>query len=119
MRPSAGLQLHSPSPAEAEALAAKLFSFADLLTVPAKTRQVLFEAVSSDRIVLALADTDADFRANILSSLTARARRLVENELAGAGAAPAKDVAAAKRAIVDTLLGLAERGAVELREEEA
>ncbi len=105
-------------PADAEALSAKLFKFDDLLTLPAKTRQALFESVSSERIVLALSDTDAEFRANILSSLTARARRLVENELAGAGASPPKDVAAAKRAIVDTLLAMAERGDVELRDDE-
>ena len=105
-------------PADAEALSAKLFSFDDLLTLPAKTRQALFESVPSERIVLALSDTDADFRANILSALTARARRLVENELANAGGAPAKDVAAAKRGIVDTLLSMAERGDVELREGE-
>ena len=105
-------------PADAEALSAKLFKFDDLLTLPAKTRQALFESVSSERIVLALSDTDADFRANILSSLTARARRLVENELAGAGASPPKDVASAKRAIVDTLLAMAERGDVELRDDE-
>ena len=105
-------------PADAEALSAKLFSFEDLLTLPIKTRQALFESVPSERIVLALSDTDADFRANILSALTARARRLVENELAGASGAPAKDVAAAKRGIVDTLLSMAERGDVELREGE-
>ena len=105
-------------PADAEALSAKLFSFEDLATLPAKTRQALFESVPSDRIVLALSDTDLGFRANILSSLTARARRLVENELASSAGAPAKDVAAAKRAIVDTLLAMAERGDVELRDGE-
>lgn len=105
-------------PADAEALSAKLFKFDDLLTLPPKTRQALFESVSSERIVLALSDTDAEFRANILSALTARARRLVENELASAGASPAKDVASAKRAIVDTLLAMAERGDVELRDDE-
>ena len=110
--------LRAERPADAEALSAKLFSFDDLVTLPTRTRQALFESVPSERIVLALSDTDAEFRANILSSLTARARRLVENELAGAAGAPAKDVAAAKRAIVDTLLAMAERGDVELREDE-
>lgn len=110
--------LRAERPADAEALSAKLFAFADLLTLPSKSRQLLLEAVPSDRIVLALADTDAEFRANILSSLTARARRLVENELAGAASAPAKEISGAKRAIVDTLLSMAERGEVELREGE-
>ena len=102
-------------PEEAEALRAKLFSFDDLVTLPPKTRQALFEKVPSDRIVVALSSADAAFRANVLSSLTARARRLVENELAGAGELPPKEVAAARRAIVDTLLAMADRGEVALR----
>ena len=107
--------LEAERPEDAEALKAKLFSFDDLTGLPQKTRQALFEKVASDKIVIALAGTDADFRTNVLSSLTARARRLVENELAGAADAPAKEVAAARRLIVDTLLGMAERGEVELR----
>ena len=107
------LQVERPD--EAEALRAKLFAFDDLATLPPKTKQALFEKVSSDRIVVALSSADAAFRANVLSSLTARARRLVENELAGAGELPAKEVATARRAIVDTLLDMADRGEVELR----
>ena len=111
--------LQADRPDDAEALRAKLFSFDDLVTLPPKTRQALFEKVPSDRIVVALSSADAEFRANVLSSLTARARRLVENELAGAGALPAKEVAAARRSIVDTLLAMAERGEVALRVEDA
>ncbi len=111
--------LEAERPEDAEALRAKLFSFEDLVTLPQKTRQALFEKVASDKIVTALSGKDAEFCANVLSSLTARARRLVENELAGAGAAPARDVAAARRLIADTLLAMAERGEVELRAADA
>ncbi len=107
--------LEADRPGEAEALKAKLFSFDDLVTLPPATRQALFEKVASDRIVMALSTASEEFRANILSALTARARRLVENELAGAGTPPAKEVAAARRTIVDTLLDMAGRGEVELR----
>ena len=109
--------LEADRPEHAEALRAKLFSFDDLIKLPPATRQALFEKVPSDRIVLALATSDADFRANMLSSLTARARRLVENELSNAGTPPARDVAAARRFITDTLLDMADRGDVELRSE--
>ena len=107
--------LQAERPEDAEAVRSKLFSFDDLVTLPPRTRQALFEKVPSDRIVVALASADAEFRANVLSSLTARARRLVENELASAGEVPVKEVAAARRAIVDTLLVMAERGDVALR----
>ena len=107
--------LEADRPGDAEALKAKLFSFDDLVTLPPASRQALFEKVASDRIVMALSTASEDFRANILSALTARARRLVENELAGVGNPPAKEVAAARRTIVDTLLDMAGRGEVELR----
>jgi flagellar motor switch protein FliG len=107
--------LEAERPEDAEALRSKLFTFEDLVRLPPKSRQVLFEKVASDRIVVALAGTNDEFRINVLSSLTARARRLVENELAGAANTPAKDVAAARRLIVDTLLTMAGRGEVELR----
>lgn len=110
--------LEAERPEDAEALRSKLFSFDDLVGLPQKTRQALFEKVPSDRIVVALAGTDPAFCANVLSSLTARARRLVENELAGAAASPARDIAAARRLIVDTLLAMAERGEVELRSDD-
>ena len=109
--------LEADRPEQAEALRAKLFSFDDLATLPAATRQALLEKVPSDRIVVALATADPDLRATMLSSLTARARRLVENELSSAGTPPAKDVAAARRFIADALLDMAERGEVELRTE--
>ena len=107
--------LEAERPEDAEALRSKLFSFDDLVTLPQKTRQALFEKVPSDKIVVALSGTDGEFRANVLSSLTARARRLVENELNSAGDAPPKEVTTARRLIVDTLLAMAERGEVELR----
>ncbi len=107
--------LETDRPEDAEALKAKLFSFDDLVVLPAATRQALFEKVPSDRVVMALSTATEEFRANILSSLTARARRLVENELAGIGTPPPREVAAARRLIVDTLLGMAERGEAELR----
>ena len=108
--------LEQDKPEEAEFLRSKLFAFTDLVKLPPKTRQVLFEKVPSDRIVLALVGMDEEFCANVLSSLTARARRLVENEMAGAGEAPQKEILASRRMIVDMLLGMAERGEVELHE---
>ena len=107
--------LEADRPEDAEALRAKLFSFDELVSLPPASRQALFEKVPSDRIVVALSTSDDEFRANMLSSLTARARRLVENELESVGSPPARDVAAARRGIVDTLLAMAERGEVELR----
>ena len=109
--------LESDRPEEAEVLRSKLFSFEDLVKLPQKTRQVLFEKVPSERIVLALIGTEEEFCTNVLSSLTARARRLVENEMSNAGSATPKSIAAARRTIVGMLLEMAERGEVELHDD--
>jgi flagellar motor switch protein FliG len=106
--------LEKDRPEDAEVLRSKLFSFDDLVKLPQKTRQVLFEKVPSERIVLALIGTEEEFCSNVLSSLTARARRLVENEMSSSGDAPPKEIAGARRAIVAMLLEMAERGEVEL-----
>lgn len=110
--------LSAERPEDAELLRSKLFTFDDLVVLPQKSRQTLFEKVASDRIVVALAGKDEMFCANVLSSLTARARRLVESELASATNVAAKDVAAARRFIVDTLLEMAAKGEVALRGED-
>ena len=106
--------LEEDRPEDAELLRSKLFSFDDLIKLPQKTRQVLFEKVPSERIVLALIGTSEEFCSNVLSSLTARARRLVENEMSSAGNAPQKEITASRRLIVATLLEMAEKGEVEL-----
>ncbi len=111
--------LETDRPEDAEVLRSKLFSFDDLVSLPQRSRQALFEKVPSEKIVVALSGKDMDFRTNVLSSLPARARRLVENELNSAGESPAREVAAARRYITDLLLGMADRGEVELREDGA
>ncbi len=100
-------------PEDAAQLRTKMFSFNDVVMLSVKARSVLFDKVPSEQIVLALRGTDAAFRDAVLSTLGARARRLVENEL-NSGSAPPKDIAAARKAISATVLDLIERGEIEL-----
>lgn len=100
-------------PDDAAVLRTKMFSFNDVVMLSAKARSVLFDKVPSEQIVLALRGTEAAFRDAVLSTLGARARRLVENEL-NSGGAPQKDIAAARKAISTTVLDLIERGEIEL-----
>ena len=79
-----------------------------------KSRLVLFEKVAPERMILALNGADPDLRELVLSSLTTRARRMVETELDGGEPAPPRDVGKARRAIAETALELAERGEIEL-----
>jgi flagellar motor switch protein FliG len=102
-------------PQSAEILKGLLFSFEDIFQMTPEARATLFDQVSSDRLVLALKGTEADFREAVLSVLPARSRRSVEAGLARNEAAPQRDVADARRAIVNAALELAGRGEIQLK----
>jgi flagellar motor switch protein FliG len=106
-------------PKETEALKSLLFSFEDIVKLPPKSRMILFDKIPTERVVLALQGTNADFRDFVLSSLASRARRLVENELNSGASASQRDIAAARRVICDLVLAMAERGEIELASAEA
>ena len=105
-------------PVDVAAVRSKMFSFNDVVTLPQKSKSVLFDRVSTEQITMALRGTDTAFRDTVLSALGARARRLIENELNGDGGS-AKEIAAARRAISTTVLQLVALGEIELHAEGA
>ena len=106
--------LSESRPKEAEVLKGLLFTFDDIVNLSQKARSVLFDQVPTERVVLALKGTDPEFRDLVLSSLAARAKRMVEAELTNGDAAPQRDVMKARRAIADLVLEMAEKGQIEL-----
>jgi flagellar motor switch protein FliG len=66
-------------------------------------------------LVLALKGTDLPFQSTVLSSLGARSRRMVEAELQGGSTASARDVADARRVIVDAVLKMIAKGDLDLQ----
>lgn len=104
-------------PVEAASIRSKMFSFNDLVNLPARSKSVLLDKVASDQIVLALRGTDAVFRDAVLSAVGARARRLIENELSSSGGS-AKETAAARRAISTLVLQLVAQNEIQLFEDE-
>jgi flagellar motor switch protein FliG len=105
-------------PKVAEVLRGLLFTFDDIIKLPTKSRLVLFDQIPTERVVLALKGTDANFRNSILSTLSSRARRVVETELSSGGPAPHREVVKARRMIADLALEMSERGELELNSEE-
>ena len=101
-------------PKDAAVLKSLLFSFNDLPRLSERARALLFDRASIDIVVMALRGTDADFRNFVLSSMPSRGRRLVEGELSSGAAAPARDIAKARKAIVDIVLAMAARNEIEL-----
>jgi flagellar motor switch protein FliG len=95
-----------------------MFTFDDIVKLQPKARSVLFDKIPTELVVLALKGTDIAFRDSILSSLAARARRIVDSELASGGPALQRDVLKARRMIADTALELSGNGEIELNSSE-
>lgn len=110
--------LTAARPKTAEILRKLMFTFDDISKLPPKARGVLFDKIPTELVVLALKGTNAAFRDSILSSLAARARRIVDSELATGGPALQRDVLKARRTIADTALELARGGEIELNSSE-
>jgi flagellar motor switch protein FliG len=108
--------IHEARPKDAALLKAMLFSFSDLPKLSERARALLFDRASIDIVVMALRGTEPDFRNTVLSSMPSRGRRLVEVELASGAHAPARDVAKARKAIADIVLGMASRNEIELNQ---
>jgi flagellar motor switch protein FliG len=106
--------LEQARPKDAAIVKTMLFSFNDLPKLSERARALLFDRASIDIVVMALRGTDADFRDTVLSSMPSRGRRLVEGELNSGAFAPPQDIAKARKAIADIVLGMASRNEIEL-----
>ena len=110
--------LASTRPKTAEALKNQLFTFDDLAKLSQRARGTLFDMVPADKVALALKGTSNEYREVILSSLSSRVRKMIEQELNNGQSVPARDVIAARRSIVDLALDHAARGEIEIRNQE-
>ena len=106
--------LEQTRPKDAAIVKTMLFSFNDLPRLSERARALLFDRASIDIVVMALRGTDADFRDAVLSSMPSRGRRLVEGELTSGASAPPRDIAKARKAIAEIVLGMASRNEIEL-----
>ena len=106
-------------PKEAEKVKALLFTFDDLIKLTPEAAVKVFEQVPAERTILALHGADPQLGELILSSLGARSRRMIEQELQSGAQPPAREVQKARRTIADLVLQMAERGQVDLHPEDA
>jgi len=106
------LEQHRPK--EAELVRGLLFTFDDIAKLSQAARLTLFDQVPPERTILALQGSEPDLREMILSAVPARARRMIEQEIATGRPAMAKEVTKARRAIADLALDLIEKGVIEL-----
>ncbi len=106
-------ELSSSEPEEAVELSKYLFSFADIEKLDEDNRAVLLGTVDAEKLTNALHGSAAEFQQLLLSSLSARSRRMIEGELQSA--TPKEEaVAAAQREIAKIALSLAADGTISL-----
>ena len=111
---SALKHLSKARPADVEAMRGLLFSFDDLASLPPRALTLVFNQIPTERLVLALRGTDYAFQESALTGLPARTRRMVELELEAASDASAREIAEARRAIVEVVLKLMAERQIEL-----
>lgn len=106
--------LAARNPEEAAKLKRLIFSFEDLGSLSQPARLALFDKLQTDQVVLALRGMTPELKEVALSSLGARARRMVESELANDKGVKTKEGDAARSAIASMVLAMAQRGELEL-----
>ncbi|KQT66271.1 hypothetical protein ASG54_04175 [Aureimonas sp. Leaf460] len=108
--------IEESEPEEAVAIRSMLFAFEDLPRLQKKARLILFDDIPSETVTLALRGAAAELVECVTSSLAARARRMVEAELARAADVSQKDITAARRVIAAQTLRLAAEGRISIGE---
>jgi flagellar motor switch protein FliG len=105
-------------PEEAAKLKRLIFSFEDIGKLSQEARLAIFDKLQHDQVVLALRGMDAALKEVALSSLGARARRMVETELTNDKGVRTKEGDVARGAIVAQILAMVQRGDIELPAED-
>ena len=101
-------------PDEARAIKGMLFTFEDVARLPQQARTVVFDQVPIEKLVTALRGINPELQVTILSSLASRSRRMVEAELQGGAAPSQRDIAEARRTIVNTVLKMIAKGDIHI-----
>ncbi|MFZ4808344.1 MAG: flagellar motor switch protein FliG [Hyphomicrobiaceae bacterium] len=109
--------LEEHRPKEAKRVKGLLFTFDDIAKLSNEARSKLIDQVPPERVILALKGAEPHLRDLILASVGARARRMIEQEVASGASAPQKEIAKARRAIADLALEMIERGLIEMSNE--
>jgi flagellar motor switch protein FliG len=98
-----------------QSLRSRLFAFEDVIHLTQKARVALFDSISTELVTLALRNAPAALAEAVLSSISARSRRMIESELGqGSHSVAAADIVRARKAIAAGAIRMAREGAFEL-----
>jgi flagellar motor switch protein FliG len=108
-------ELNRSMPEDIKRLRGLVFMFEDIVNLEQKDRSKLFDRAPTDQVIPALFGCTAELREAILSSLSARSRRMVESELQGDTSQPQPGTAAAQRKLADLAIQMSKAGEITLR----
>jgi flagellar motor switch protein FliG len=106
--------LQTSEPDTAKALGKLLFSFTDMALLGDEAISMVLDTVGTEQLGVALQGADAALREKLLSCVSARARRMVESELASGAKAGEDAILASQRLISSTALKLQRDGSITL-----
>jgi len=104
----------SIDPKKLAALESRLFRFDDLVLLEASARTLVVDGLPSDILVRALRGADSDLKEAVLSSISQRARKMIESELSGGGQDTAAAIEDARKSIAQLAMKLASEGRIAL-----
>jgi flagellar motor switch protein FliG len=106
--------LSATAPEQTGKLRKHIFMFEDLSAMDAKSRARLFDRVAAELVTPAIWGMEPAFKDAVLSVLSARARRMVESELAADTGEPHSGSAAARKKIAETAVIMGRKGEITL-----
>ncbi|MBL8578403.1 MAG: flagellar motor switch protein FliG [Mesorhizobium sp.] len=108
-------ELEHSGATDVQALRARLFAFEDIVQLTQKARVALFDSISTELVTLALRNAPPALTEAVLSSIGARARRMIESELGqSSDSINAADITRARKAIAAGAIRMAREGVFEL-----
>jgi len=99
----------------AERVRTKMFTFDDFATLPPATIQTLLRGLDKDLLALALKAASQDLRAFFMDQMSARAARMLDDQISSLGPVRLRDARAAQGKVVAYARGLEAAGELSLR----
>jgi flagellar motor switch protein FliG len=107
-------ELEQRVPDQFRSIKQRMFVFDDLGKLPPTMLAKVMREVTGKTLPLALRGGKKEVREHFLSSLPARSRDMLQDEMAEMGAVKSRDVRAAQSELVEAALRLAKEGEIEL-----
>ena len=97
----------------------KIFLFEDILSMPQRSRVLLFNDIAGDIVTMALRGAPPEIRESVLAAISPRQRRMIESDLqSGTAGVNPREIAIARRAVAQEAIRLSNAGQIELKEKE-